>query len=245
MAAGYVAINDINALCGTTKFKTCIISFRKKLDIYPLDKNLKLSQLINIRIAKHKDQVLCYCDGFTEELKSEEDSLIQQDDVIISNIIHEDPELEDEFPGLYQEEITQLKDEREEVYEKEKITWINRFSSNENIIQAIKSGYLCDDEYCNERMQKEWPGFFVIDETTLFWKCGCPSLHSIKIEKRLSHQLSGFKSKYGTYTRIVKLEQHTKINYDDCEAVVIFNYLGKFDIIAIINQLDNELYGME
>jgi hypothetical protein len=166
---------------------------------------------------------------------------LEKDEVLTN----EDPEIEDEFPGLYQEEIVQLKDEREEVYEKEKITWINRFSSNENIIQAIKSGYLCDDEYCNERMQKEWPGFFVIDETTLFWKCGCPSLHSIKIEKRLSNQISGFKSKYGTYTRIFKLEQHAKINYNDCEAIVIFNYLGKFDIIAIINQLDNELYGME
>jgi len=111
MACGYVAVNDIDALCGTTKFKTCSISFRKKLKIYPNNKILKLSQLTNIHISKHKDQILCYCDDFIVTVSHVETTKIEEERV--------DPSLEDEYLGFFQEEICDLKNEREETYERE------------------------------------------------------------------------------------------------------------------------------
>ena len=239
MSCGFVATNDINALCGTAKFKLCSISFRKKLTTYPADKTLKLSQLVNPRIVKHKNQVLCFCDDYIEI----ESTVAEPEPIVEEQEILEDPVLEQEYPGLHDFEISDLKKDRDEIYEKEKISWINRCSTNENTIEAIKLGYSCDEEYCEERLEKEWPGFFMIDESTTFWQSSCPSLNGLKIEKRLSRQINGFKSKYGTYTRIVKLESHDKFDYENCEAIVIFNYLNKFDVIAAIDQLDQELYG--
>lgn len=245
MATGFVAINDINAICGKTKFKTCLVSFRKKLAEYPLNKVIKLSELNNIKLSLHKNNVLCFCDGFNFDSVSNIDNIVDNKIINIKNETeeHEDPILENEFANLNTEDVADIKEEREFLYQKEKKTWVNHFCKDEAILLAVKEGYDCDIEYCLERLAQELPGFSIINETTIFWKLSCPSMIALKMQQRLKTQMNACKSKYGTYIHIFKLEQHNNINYNDVEAIVIFNYIGKFDVIGIIGQLNSELYG--
>jgi hypothetical protein len=92
-------------------------------------------------------------------------------------------------------------------------------------------------------METEFPGFLICDHTTFFYKCKFPSLSALNIEKRLKMQVNGFKAKYGTYVRIVVLEKHDNILYNDIETIVIYNYLHKFDIIATLPVVEEMLNG--
>ena len=138
-----------------------------------------------------------------------------------------------------------LEEDIEQIYKKEKLDWIHRFSKDQRLIDAINSDYDCDEEYCLERMAQEYPGFFMVDETTTFYKSHYPSEQLLALEKRLSTQVSRVKSKYGTYTRVVRLECHNHIDYDFQEAIVIFRYLDKFDIVGTISIVEQYLNGKQ
>lgn len=230
-------INDIKAKCLNSVFKKCRVVFRKGNPAFLNATELKLSTLINISIIKHKDTILCYCDGIKEckkEVPIEEEE-----------ILNEDVELEDPFSNYTPLEKEDLKEDIEFLYQKEKKDWIHRFSKNETLIKAIDLEYECDEEYCNERLNIEYPGFTIIDETTFFYKKSCPSLIALNLEQRLNLQLSTVKSKYGTYVRIVKLDQNHHINFNDQEAIVLFNYLNKFDVIALVSVVEDNLNGKQ
>lgn len=226
-------INDIKAKCLNSSFKKCRVIFRKGNPIFSCTE-LKLSSLVNISLISHKDLILCYCDGIIQTPEKEEET----EEKI-------DVELEDPFFNYTFLEKEELQEDIEFLYEKEKKDWIHRFSKNDNLINAINLDYSCDTEYCLERISREQPGFFMVDETTTFYQKSCPSNLAISIEKRLSLQINGSKSKYGTYTRIVKLESHKHINYYDLEAVVLFNYLNKFDICALVSVVEEQLDGKQ
>lgn len=259
------AINDLKVKCSNNSFRECRVVFRKNGSAFSIATNIKIkvSHLLNPSFIKHKKDILCYCDGIDNKYldlynKKQEINLIsasikekdnkkynKQEENNEDEFYEEkfDVELEDPFSNYTESEKFFLKEDIEEIYKKEKIDWIRRLSNNENLITAINEDYDCDDEYCKLRLSKEFPGFLIVDHTTFFYKCSYPSLQSLNLEKHLKLQVNGCKCKYGTYTRIVLLESHNNINYNDQEAVVIFNYLHKYDVICLVSVAKEKLYG--
>lgn len=239
--AGFTAVNDTNQTFGGLKFKTCLVSFIKNKPAgWPEDKPFKLSQLQNIRFGKHKDKVICFCENFTEIIKtckeinktcSCEESIQEFEDA-------QPVELEKEFSSVTISEAEEIKNDREFLYQKDKRKWVNTFSKNARLVEAIKEGYDCDEQYCIERLKQELPCFYLVDSTTIFWRNGYPTEEALKLEKHIKTQVNGHTSKYGTYTRACLLEEHNHINCHDEEAIVIFNYLHKFDVISTIREIE-------
>jgi len=221
-----VAVNNSKLKCGTLSFKECSVVLRGKATLPALDK-LFVSDLKNPSFIPHKTGVICYCDGLKEvavavSAAPEYDQFEYKEDV----------ELEDPFKEYNIVEKVDLEEDIDRLYQKEKKSWICRFSKNTQLIEAINLGYECDEQYCRERIQQEYPGFFIVDHTTCFYKSKYPSQTSLNLEKRMVLQVNGSRAKYGTYVRIVELESHNHVEFNDCEAMVIFNYLHNFDIIA-------------
>jgi hypothetical protein len=242
-----VAVNDLKIKCGNSSFRECSVTLRRNA-IFPdqLPSKLTISMLIKPSFLWHKNTVICYCDGIIviqkeiPIIKQKEEQVIEEDDDY-----REDPDVEDPFSDYNLVEKMDLAEEIEETYQKEKHSWIHRFSKNENLVEAINLEYDCDEVYCKERIEQEYPGFMIVDHTTYFWKAKCPSLKAINIEKRLMMQVNGFKAKYGTYIRIVELEKHQGVEYNDQEAIVIFNYLNKFEVIGLVSVVEQTVYGRQ
>lgn len=227
-------INDIKAKCINNNFKKCKVVFRKGHYIPSGLNEINLSELLNISLVQYKDTILCYCDGLKQK---KELSLLEE------LLLYEDVELENPFDKYSPADKEDLKEDIEFLYQKEKKDWIRRFSNNENLIKAIDAEYDCDQEYCLARLNVEYPGFMLVDETTFFYKVSCPSLQALNLEQRLKSMLNIVRDRYGTYARIVKLDQHNHINYHDQEAMVLFNYLNKFDVFALMPIVQECLYG--
>lgn len=241
-------INDIKYKFNGKIVKEFRIAFRKKLDIPNGVSSFKLSELINYKIVQHKDKFICYCDGFivntvkpqqVESKKTVAKTTVDNSEEEREEIL-EDIELE--FDNLRTEQKHDLLEEREEYYQKEKKRWASVRSKNERLKGAIFDDYECDNEYCIDRMNSELPGFMLVDHTTLFYKQTYPSELALKIENRFKKRFMQDKDLYGTYTRIALLESHNGNKYDYVECIIIFNYLFKFEVIAIIDELNKELY---
>jgi hypothetical protein len=250
------AKNDIGFVFGNTRFLKCKIFLRKNA-IWPNNcKDVCLSKLINPSYAKCKGQIVCFCDGIKETEISED--TLTTGDVNLEPIVqiqsefninldnneheHEPVELEKEFENKNALAISDIKEERDNRYNAEKITWIKHHSNNNRLIRAIEHGYECDNAYCEERLAQELQGFILVDHTTIFWKASYPSEIALTLEDDLKHRLNGARSKYGTQIRVCLLEEHNHIKYNDVEAIVMFNYLGKFDIIGIVDIVGPMLY---
>ena len=236
--AGFTAINDKGMRFLNVYFKTCIVSFVKNAPKnWPINKPFKLSQLANVRLGKYKDKIICFCNGIIEIPKKILPPKLKAQDEFSDEVLEKEVlELEARFNDLNQVEIDDVKEDREFLYYKDKKNWVNTFSNNERLTIAIREGYDCDEQYCIERLGTEMPGFFIVDETTFFWKDPYPTLEALSIEKHIKTQVNGQKTKYGTYTKICLLEEHNKQKYDT-EAIIIFNYLNKFDVIALLSTL--------
>jgi hypothetical protein len=229
--AGFTATNDTGAIFGKIRFKTCVVSFVKnKPSDWPNDKSFKLSQLINPKFGKHKDKVICFCDGYKEIIVKKKE-VVQKEEQEFEPV-----ELESTFDNqLNIIEVEEVEEERDFIYHKDKLKWVNTFSKNPRLILGIKEGYDCDQQYCEERLIQELPGFCIIDESTFFWKNPYPTEEALLYEKTITKQLNDQKNKYGSYTRIVLLEQSGQIKYKTpIEALVIFNYLNKFDVMTTL-----------
>lgn len=247
-----LGINDIKYKHNGKLVKDLRVAFRKKVEIPNGVTTFKLSQLINYKIVQHKDRFICYCDGFSHvdeqpkaiivKTTSELNSGNSQRRDMESSFIDELENVELELDDLRTEEKHDLLEEREEYYQKEKKRWVSVRSANERLKGAILAEYECDNEYCVDRMASELPGFMLVDYTTLFYKQTYPSELALKIENRFKKRFDQDKDLYGTYTRIVLLEWHNQEKYDYVEAIVIFNYLFKFEVIAIIENLNKEIY---
>lgn len=240
-----VAVNDLKVKCGNLFFKECSVTLRHNA-IFPdqLPSKLTISMLIKPSFTWHKNKVLCYCDGII--IIKNEIEVIKQEEVIEEEENYkEDPEVEDPFEGYNLVEKMDLAEEIEETYQKEKRSWIHRFSKNEDLVNAINLEYDCDEAYCLERLNAEFPGFFLVDHTTYFYKSKFPSRKALELHKRMDTQLNGAKAKYGTYPKVVELEKHKGIEYNDQEAIVIFNYLNKFDVIGLVSVMEQMVYGRQ
>ena len=160
--AKVIAVNNIKAKCGNLPFKECSVVFRNGNT--SSNEKLLLSDLIKPSFVNHKGSVICYCSGINK-IKVEEEIIEEKEDV----------ELEDVFAQYGIVEKMDLEEDMEQLYQKEKISWINRFSKNQNLIEAVKADYACDEQYCQERLSQEYPGFFIVDESTIFYKSKYPS----------------------------------------------------------------------
>ena len=236
MASGFIAINDLKVLCKNKfRFKTCKVTFRHDLKTFPPDKTFKLSELINYTLTMHKDEVICFADSVkvstaVVKLKTKKE--------VVEEEYYEPIEVDTIFSNLNIEEVHEKKEEIELSFQKEKVSWVNRLCENEQIKLAIKLGYDCNDQYITERLTKEWPNFFVVDETTTYWKNSCPSMTSLKIEQRLTKQVNGYKETYGTFVRCCILQEHAGVKFDDKEAILIYSFFGKYEIIALASDLE-------
>lgn len=235
-----LGINDIKYKHNGKFVKDLRIAFRKKVDIPNGVSTFKLSQLINYKVVEYKNRFICYCDGFMQA--DEPQKIIREDKSDQVNILDELEDIELEYTDLKTEERHDLLEEREEFYQKEKKKWVLARSNDERLKGAILAEYECDEEYCRDRVSRELPGFSIVNQSTLFYKQTYPSELALKIENRLKKRFGQDKDLYGTYTRVALLETHNGNQYDYVECIVVFNYLFKFEVIAVIDELNKELY---
>jgi hypothetical protein len=238
-----IGINDIRLRCCGKYFQECRIIFRCNAPTETIGK-VRLSNLVNIRVAKCKNETICYCDGLINPVKPKPPKVVaikkvaakktEPADTDLETIELEDVELENCFEGLDYIEKDEEQDRIEITYSKEKLAWIKTFSKNDRLLEAIALGYDCDEIYLSERLQQEYPGFFLVDHTTIFYKSKYPSKEGMSFEKNIVTRIGNHKFKYGTYARIAVLETHNRIPKNYEEIVVIFNYLNKFDIFATL-----------
>ena len=250
------AKNDIGFVSGNTRFLKCKVSLRKNANWPCSCKDVLLSKLINPSFTNCKGQIVCFCDGIIEtEIPG--DTLVIGD-INLEPIIqiqpeftveleeeeneHEPIELEAQFKDKNALFISDVKDQRESRYHTEKILWVKNHSNNIRLVRAVEHGYECDEAYCLERLLEELPGFVIVDHTTIFWKASYPSEIALTLEDDLKIQLNGSRNKYGTQIRICLLEKHDGVNYADAEAIVMINYLGKFDIIGLVDVVGPTIY---
>lgn len=237
------AKNDIGFVFGNTRFLKCKVSLRKNAN-WPFNlKDISLSKLINPSFTKCKDQIVCFCDGIETDPKIEVffPETFDQEEIEIPGE-HEPLKLDNEFENKNALTISDIKEERCNKYHAEKLVWVKHHSNNDRLVRAIEHGYECDDEYCLERLTQELEGFFIADHTTYCYKASYPSEIALTLEDDLKNRLHGSKSKYGTQIKICLLEKHNGINYNDIEAIIVINYLGKFDIIGIIDTVAPTIY---
>lgn len=237
--ASIIAINDNGALCNNARFKECKISFKDKNTKYNVetDGKLKTSQLIKpIYVKIKKGDIICICNGFIPKKKKV--TIATNTNAFKEKDEYEDIELEAEFANLNLQDAYDEKQAIEDFYQKEKRHWAQSgMNNNSRLREAVSANYDCDEEYCQERMSCEYPGFFMVNHKTFFWKAKYPSEDALYAEKLINRNLLIDKERYNTYTRIVLLESRDGINCNDIESILIYNYLSKFEIIAPITTL--------
>lgn len=240
MASGFIAINDLKVLCkGKTRFRSCKVTFRHEIKEAPLDKTFKLSELNNFTLSLYKGEVICFADGVNKTYSSKpipKPPVVKQK----KQIKEEDLEPIEIEPFLSEMSFVEAEDktiEMQEDFEYDKIKWVSNQCENERIKIAIKNGYDCNEAYIKERIGKEFPCFSLVDESTFYWKNELPELESLKFEQQLSKQINGSKAKYGTFSRCCILEKNHDIDYSFAEAIVIHNYQGSYEIIALMSDI--------
>ena len=234
-----VGINEIGAKCSGKTFSQCAIHFRGKVPENAIGK-LRLSKLINVNFVSCKQQVICYCDGIIDPpMQTDNQQIIE----IINEIVAEEPKqeirldpvkLEDFLADVPLAERDEEQENIEKIYNRDKVNWINRYSQNQELIEAIRMGYPADMCYLKERIDKEISGAYIMDHTTFLYQAQSPSLEAMKLEKEIAKRVASDKVKYGTYTRICLLEAHQRESHNFAEILAIFNYLYKFDIFLFV-----------
>ena len=180
-----IGINDIGVKCCGKYFRECRIVFRCKTYCCECVSKVRLSNLINPRVAKCKKEVICYCDGLANQVKpSLPKATIEVEVGLPSDIELEDIELEDMFRDCDFLEREDEKERLELIYERDKCNWIRTFSKDPRLVEAIDLVYDCNEAYLSERVQQEYPGFSLVDYTTIFYKSSLPSREAMKFEKQ-------------------------------------------------------------
>lgn len=114
--------------------------------------------------------------------------------------------------------------------EKDKIDWINQHGSD-YLKRAIANGFDCQRKYVIERAAKEFPDFIVDFDDSAEWNSrSCPS------EKALNEMITlkekGYNANVVWLTRLPNgYDDYDYYDIEPCEAVVIRNYLGSYDLI--------------
>jgi hypothetical protein len=125
------------------------------------------------------------------------------------------------------EHVAREKAEKE-AREKEKLDWINAHGSD-YLKNAIALGYNCQRQYVTERAAMEFPDFKVDFDDRSSWNSrACPNPEALDEVKDLVEA--------GRKAEIVWLtddgaEREEWEEFEPCEAIVIHDYLGRYDLI--------------
>lgn len=120
--------------------------------------------------------------------------------------------------------------ERERV-EADKLQWIQEHGSD-YLKDAVTLGYDCQRQYVDERSEKEFPDFAVDFGDQAEWKSrSCPSREALAEAKNLIAK--GYKAEVVWLTCPPwEVDEYERFEAD--EAVVIRNYLGKYDLVKTV-----------
>lgn len=257
------AINDTKLKCNNVIFTKCQVVFRRNLTFCKT--NLRVSELINPKFIKSKNSIVCYCDGVIEQeitiitVHVKEEPIVDQSTIegtpeyyekmlheLLGNSLYERDSIDIEEDAINVTNMNALeyydyKESQEHTYEAEKLVWSKHHTDDIRFKMAVENEYRCDEEYCKLRATEDFPGFMVLDHTAFYWACPYPSLKALGFEKLFKININGSKKKYNTLTRVAILEEFQGKKYDE-EIVLIYNYLGKFDLCALVSQLESENY---
>jgi hypothetical protein len=107
----------------------------------------------------------------------------------------------------------------------EKAAWIQAHGSD-FLKRAFALGYDCQRQYVTERAEMEAPGYQVDFDDEFSWKSrSCPSEEALEMVEELISK--GFQAEVVWLTAAPDLDE-------PCEAVVVRNYLGKYDLIRLV-----------
>ncbi len=113
--------------------------------------------------------------------------------------------------------------------EKEKQIWITEHGSD-YLKRATKLNYNCQRKYITERVALEYPDYQIDFDERAEWKDrSCPSLAALdEVEELIEAKV---KAKVVWLTRQIENDDYP---WDPCEAVVIQEYLSKYNLVKII-----------
>lgn len=119
-----------------------------------------------------------------------------------------------------------------EAREAEKLAWITT-NGSDYLKDAVALGYNCQRQYITERATLEFPDFQVDFDGHAEWRVrACPSREALAEVKALV--VAGHNAKVVWLTNGTAEPEEPDYNYEGfepCEAVVIRDYLGKYDLI--------------
>jgi hypothetical protein len=235
------ALNDLGLKCNELHFLNCQVEFRQAIQL-PNPSCVRLSELTGIRLGFIAQEVICYADNILQPclcvpLPS------PKEPAQITEPEKEDMDLEDVFAQYDMAERPEAEEDMENLYQHDRLVWVRQHCKCAQTRRAVEMGYDCQEQYGLERLAHEFPGFHLIDHTTILYKAKYPSSIAMDTEARFNKMLSGYNAKYGTYIRAGLLESHRGINYNDEEIIVIYNYLWKFDVFAPLRLVCEMLEG--
>ncbi|NNG67539.1 hypothetical protein [Caldanaerobacter subterraneus] len=128
----------------------------------------------------------------------------------------------------------QIEKEKKQKELEEKKEWIEKYGS-EYLKKAFAQGFDCQRLYVKERAAKEFPGFIVDFDDRVSWKeRSCPSEQAL--EEMIKLKEKGYDADVVWVTWVpadLQGEDEEYYEFEEQEAVVIRNYLGKYDLIKL------------
>lgn len=123
-----------------------------------------------------------------------------------------------------------LKNEKDRI-EQDKIRWIQDHGS-EYLKRCLASGYDCQRQYVIERAALEYPGYTVDYNDTAGWKSRSgPSVAALNEADRVKGRVVWLTSAPSNFLPDQEPLDWTDQDETECEAVVIEEYLGSYDLI--------------
>ena len=235
-----IALNDTNLTCQGKRFDRCIVSYRGNYTLLP-DGKTRVSLLKNPTFFRtQRGKVLCYCDEPIDPRWSKSKAKLFRK---LEDICLKDRDQWFHYPQTQQHALSEASDA---YYESDKRKWAfaNIESPKEyrrTMAAAIRRGYPCDQEYLNIRAEEDFPGFREVSHRTFFYRLQCPSQYGLDIErfyinavKRNRHDV-----KHNTYTTLALLQEVDGEEVDK-EILLIFNFLGRADLYAVVKDISND-----
>ena len=118
----------------------------------------------------------------------------------------------------------------------EKADWIDAHGSD-YLQRAAALGYDCQRQYVTERATQELPGFIVDIDDRAHWKSrACPSEEALELVENLIEADHSAECVWLTKSpEPAELDEDGyPVEFEECEAVVVQSYLGKYDLVRII-----------
>lgn len=138
-----------------------------------------------------------------------------------------------------EEELKEIERKREaekEAREKERAEWIKQYGSD-YLKDCLELGVSANLEYVVERAAMEFPGFTVDYTDNANWERRFSPSHEALEELKALRNAGVEDSDIFWLTRPAKVrdeDDDDDYDFEPCEAIIIRNYLGKYDLVKII-----------